>query len=167
MEHSHSLPQIRTPWRTATLVASAIATIELVVLLVLAVTVLAQPVSDHVRRAAEAQVLTPVARPRPSPTAGTPRLSRSETSVLVLNGNGRPGAAATTAERVRGLGYTIGSVGNAPRTDFTRSTVMYRRGYGPEAARLARDLQVKIVGPLDGLSPADLLGAHVAVVIGA
>jgi hypothetical protein len=44
---------------------------------------------------------------------------------------------------------------------------MYRPGYAPEAARLARDLHVKIVSPLDGLRTKDLMGAHVAIVLGA
>jgi hypothetical protein len=44
---------------------------------------------------------------------------------------------------------------------------MYRKGYAPEAQRLAHDLKLKIVAPLDGLKPSELLGAHVAVVVGA
>jgi hypothetical protein len=43
---------------------------------------------------------------------------------------------------------------------------MYRAGYRAEGARLARDLRVSIVGPLDGLRPADLLGAQLVVVVG-
>ena len=43
---------------------------------------------------------------------------------------------------------------------------MFRPGYRPEAVRLAADLKLKIVGPLDGLRPADMLGAHVALVVG-
>jgi hypothetical protein len=163
----HSLPQLRTPWRTATLVACAVAALELVVLVVLGVALLAEPVSRHVTKAAEQKVLAPVVKkPEATPVVGAPKLSRAETSVLVLNGNGRPGAAATAAERVRGIGYTIGSVGNAPRSDFTRSLVMYRPGHEAEGKRLARDLRLKIVGPLDGLKPRELLGAHVALVIG-
>jgi hypothetical protein len=112
-------------------------------------------------------VLAPVVKkPEVKPAAGAPTLTRAETSVLVLNGNGQPGAAATAAERVRGIGYTIGSVGNAPRADFTRSLVMYRPGHEAEGRRLARDLHLKIVGPLDGLKPRELLGAHVALVVG-
>jgi hypothetical protein len=42
---------------------------------------------------------------------------------------------------------------------------MYRPGYRGEALRLARDLRIKIVGPLDGLRIRDLMGAHVALVI--
>lgn len=163
----HSLLQVRSPWRTATLVASGVAALELVALMILGVVLLAKPVSDQVRQAAEAQVLAPVkVKPRRAPTAGAPKLTRAETSVIVLNGNGRAGAAADSAAAVRRLGYTIGTVGNAPRTDFTRTLVMFRKGYRPEAARLARDLDLKIVGPLDGLRPADMLGAHVALVVG-
>ena len=163
----HSLIQVRSPWRTATLVASAVAALELVALVILGVVLLAKPVSDHVRQAAEAKVLAPVqAKPRPKPVVGAPKLARGETSVIVLNGNGRAGAAAASAESVRRFGYTIGTVGNAPRSDFTRTLVMYRKGYQAEAARLAKDLNVKIVGPLDGLKTSDLLGAHVALIVG-
>ncbi|HWN20845.1 MAG TPA: LytR C-terminal domain-containing protein [Gaiellaceae bacterium] len=163
----HSLPQIRTPWRTATLVACCVAALELIVLVVLGVALLAEPVSRHVTKAAEQKVLGPVVKkPEAEPSAAAPKLPRAQTSVIVLNGNGRAGAAATAAERVRGIGYTIGSVGNAPRADFTRSLVMYRPGHEAEGKRLARDLRLKIVGPLDGIRPRELLGAHVALVIG-
>lgn len=162
----HSLPQVSSPWRTATLVASAVAALELVILAVLGVMLLADPVSQHVRKAAEAKVFAPVAKPRVAATVGEPKLSRAETLVTVLNGNGRAGAAAESAAKVRGLGYAVGNVGNAPGTGFMRTIVMYRPGHRPEAARLAADLKLRIVGPLDGITPADLLGAHVALVLG-
>ena len=164
----HSLPQVETtPWRTATLVATAVAARELVALVVLGVVLLAKPVSDHVRQAAQAKVMAPVkVKPHRAPPVGAPKLTRAETSVIVLNGNGRAGAAASSADAVRRFGYTIGTVGNAPRSDFTRTLVMYRKGYQAEGARLAKDLHVKIVGPLDGLRPSDMLGAHVALVVG-
>jgi hypothetical protein len=168
VEHSLAqIPQAHTPWRTATIVACAIAAVELVLLLLLAVSLLAEPVARHVTQTAEAKAFAPVAPKRKATTAAAePRLSRAQVSVIVLNGNGRTGAAASTAERTRALGYTIGNVGNAPRTDYTRSLVMYRKGYAPEAQRLAGDLKLKIVAPLDGLRPGELLGAHVAVVVG-
>ena len=163
----HSLPQVSSPWRTATLVASAVAAAELVILVGLGVALLAKPVSEHVRDAAEAKVFAPVTpKPRAAAPAGEPKLSRAETSVIVLNGSGRSGAAAENALRVRGLGYTIGTVGNAPRADFTRTLVMYRPGHEAEGKRLARDLRLKIVGPLDGIKPGEMLGAHVALVVG-
>ena len=163
----HSLAQVSSPWRTATLVAAAVATAELVILVVLGVALLAEPVSEHVRQAAEAKVFEPVTpKSRSAPPLGAPKLSRAETSVIVLNGSGRSGAAAENAGAVRSLGYTIGTVGNAPRSDFTRTLVMFRPGYRAEAVRLAADLKLKIVGPLDGLRPSDLLGAHLALIVG-
>ena len=70
------------------------------------------------------------------------------------------------ADRVRGKGYAIGSVGNAPSADYPRSLVMYRSGFAAEGKRIAKDLGIKVVGPLDGMKRSQLLGAHVAVIIG-
>jgi hypothetical protein len=44
---------------------------------------------------------------------------------------------------------------------------MYRHGYEAEGRRLARDLHVHVVGPLDGLKLSALRGAKLAVVLGA
>ena len=163
-----SLAAVR-PWRTATLVASAVAVLELGVIVVAGVALLGKPVARHVRAAA-AEPALPSARPVPvalKREAERPRLPRGETSVLVLNGNGRAGAAAATADRLHRVGYIVGGVGNAPRSNYGRSVVMYRRGYRAEATRLARDLGIRIVGPLDGLRLEQLMGAHLALVVGA
>jgi hypothetical protein len=156
------------PWRTATLVASAVAAVELVIILVAGVVLVGKPLTEKMRDTARDRTLGgPVATPTKKPKIGSsvPRLKRVDISVLVLNGNGVPGAAHEAAARVRERGYSIGEVGNAKRTDYMRSVVMYRPGYRGEALRLARDLRIKIVGPLDGLTVRDLLGAHVAVVV--
>ena len=100
------------------------------------------------------------------PAVGAPKLGRGETAVLVLNGNGRSGAAAEAAERVRARGYVVGGTGNASRSDHTRSVVMYRAGFEAEARRFAQDLKIKVVGPLDGMAPRELMGAHVALILG-
>lgn len=172
MDHPVPAPDaLVRPWRTATLVASAVAAVELVILMAVGVTLLAKPVAAEVRQAAEAKVFAPLkpapAQPKPQRVqVGAPKLTRAQTSVLVLNGGGRAGAAATQAVRLEARGYTIGAVGNAPRSDYTRSLVMYRRGFAAEAARLAKDTRIRIVGPLDGLRARDLHGAHVVLVIG-
>ena len=44
---------------------------------------------------------------------------------------------------------------------------MYRRGFAAEGVRLAHDLHVKVVGPLDGVKTSALHGAQLAVVLGA
>ena len=94
------------------------------------------------------------------------QLTRSRVSVVVLNGSSRQGAAAATAARASRRGYRIGGVANAPSSDFTRTLVMYRKGFEGEGRRLARDLGIGIVGPLDGLRTTQLHGSHAVVVIG-
>lgn len=168
MEHSLRLEE---PWRTRAVVAAAVALIELVVILGVVVIIAGRPISHRVSAAAEAKVLAPAkpaAKPKKKakPAPARPQLARGETSVIVLNGNGRTGAAHESADLVRARGYLIGSVGNAPRSDFPRTTIMYRPGYKPEALRLAKDAGVRYVSPLDGLTQTDLLGAHLALVVG-
>jgi hypothetical protein len=156
------------PWRTATLIASAVAAVELVVILVLGVVLVGKPLTEKMRDAARDRTLgAPAAAPAKKPRIGrsVARLSRADTAVLILNGNGVSGAAHAAASRVRARGYSIGEVGNANRTDYMRSVVMYRPGFRGEALRLARDLRIRIVGPLDGLGVRDLMGAHLALVV--
>jgi len=165
------------PWRTATIVASLIAAVELVLLLAGAALLLAKPLSHALmRHAHSAAVVTPAkktkapaaAKPHPKPhPVAKPTLARSKTSVAVLNGNGRDGAAAAEASRLHGLGYPIASTGNARRQDYATSVVLYRPGYQAEGARLARDLDVKVVGPLDGMTRKALHGGELAIILGA
>jgi hypothetical protein len=165
----HSIPQpldLAHPWRTRAIIAAAVAAVELVVLLVAGILLVAPTLSHHVRREATAKVLAPARPAKHAAKPERPTLTRAETSVLVLNGNGRAGAAAAEAERVRGLGYMVGGVGNAARTTYSRSVVMYRPGFRPEAVRLAHDARIAIVTPLDGLRRSQLQGAHVALVLG-
>ena len=158
------------PWRRATIVASLIAALELVVIVVASVVVLAKPLAHAVQKQAEVRAFEPVAKTKekaPAKTrAAAPSLTRAETGVLVLNGNGRTGAASAGADRLRRFGYMIAGTGNAPSSDYATSVVMYRPGYAAEARRLARDLKLKVVGPLDGLKPRHLLGAHLALILG-
>lgn len=157
------------PWRTAALAAAAVAAVELVLLVVVGGALLAKPEpSSHARPVRKSVAAAPAATPareQPARKAAA-RLPRRRVSVLVLNGNGRQGAAAAAAARASRRGYRIGGVANAPRGGFTRSLVMYRRGFEGEGRRLARDLGIRIVGPLDGVRPAQLNGAHVVVVVG-
>lgn len=168
VEHSVAIDVAR-PWRTTALVASAVAVLELGVILVAGIALLAKPVAQQVKAASSDPALAPTKRAADRPErreADRPALPREETSVLVLNGNGRTGAAAEAADRVHGAGYIVGSVGNAPRSDYGRTVVMYRPGHEVEAKRLGRDLRIRIVAPLDGLHVKQLLGAHLALVVG-
>ena len=86
--------------------------------------------------------------------------------MLVLNGNGVTGAASIQAQLVQARRYRIAGTGDAPRTNFTHSVIMYRPGFAREAKRLARDFRITTVTPLDGLKRRDLQGAHVAMIVG-
>jgi len=161
------------PWRTATFVASLVAAVELVLLIAAGVVLLAKPLAHAMHVHATASALAPVKKPAPAKAVhhavrlAAPKLRRSQTSVLVLNGNGRTGAASSAAATLMHLGYRVPAKGNAKRQDYATTVVMYRRGYEPEARRLARDMHVKVVGPLDGLAPSALHGGQLAVVLGA
>ena len=169
MEHSLSPLELAQPWRRATFVAAGVAAVELVLVVVLALALLGRPVAERLEQhAALPPGPTPATSPKPAPKPKQRALvlPRTETSVLVLNGNGRVGAAGDTGEQLKARGYLLSAVANAPRSDYSRTFVMYRPGMRGEAERLAKDLGRGIVAPLDGISTRDLLGAHVAVVLG-
>jgi len=162
------------PWRRAALFASAIAAIELVALLAGAAVLVARPLARAVEPHAEKVASTP-AKPSPAPKLVVhrrapppkPTHSRAQMRVLVLNGNGRTGVAHDEATRLEQLGYRIAGAADARRHDYATSVVMYSPGYRPEGVRLAHDLHVGVVGPLDGLSRSALRGGQLAVILGA
>jgi len=169
MEHSLPGTQVAPHWRTATLVAGGVAAVELLLLLVIGLPMLGHSVSSHVRTAAEHKVFAPepaATAKQQAPKDTTRLLPRGKTEILVLNGNGRAGAAAQEGRKVHRLGYRIAGVGNASRTDYAQTIVMYRPGRRDEAQRLAKDLGAKVVAPLDGMRLRDMMGAHVALVLG-
>jgi hypothetical protein len=168
MEHSLSPLELGRPWRTTALVASAVALLELLAIVGLGIALLGEPVAERVQARA---ALPKPAKPAPAPVrrpreTHLPTLVRADTSILVLNGNGRTGAASETAARVSNAGYIVAGAANAPNTSYRRSMVMYRKGRSVEAKRLARDLRIPIVGPLDGVRASELMGAHLVLIVG-
>lgn len=161
------------PWRTATLVASLVAAIELVLLLGAGFLLLAKPLAHAMQKHAAATAFAPAKKHTAAPVihrqapVGLPKLLRSETGVFVFNGNGRSGAASSAASKLSTIGYRIRGTGNAKRQDYATTVVMYRPGYEGDGLRLARTLHVKVVGPLDGVRAAALRGGQIAVVLGA
>jgi len=164
------------PWRLATLAASLIAGVELIALVLLAFLLLAKPLSHAIQHRATATATAsvvkkshtaPVHKLIKPPPVGVAKLPRAHTSVLVLNGNGRAGVAHVEATRLQHLGYRIGGASNAKRSDYATTVVMFKHGFANEGHRLARDLHVSVVGPLDGMKPAALHGAQLVVVLGA
>jgi LytR cell envelope-related transcriptional attenuator len=180
VEHSTPLPSAE-PWRAAAIVAAAIATVELLILVVIGVAFSTKFFAGEVNRTAQTALPQTAAAEQPAtsepaasaetnkssaPQPAKPMLPRRETAVIVLNGNGISGAASATADAVRARGYLISGSANAPRSDFASSVIMFRTGYKREAVRLGADMKIRRVVPLDGISKGDLQGAHVALIIG-
>lgn len=172
MDHPLPVPDaLIRPWRTAAYIAAAVAVAELLLLVVIGGGALMGALSDRLQLAAQERVLAPVPSRQTKPAAlksapvPTAKVPRSRTVVMVLNGNGRTGAAAAAASQVRSRGYKIATVGNASR-QVARSLVMYKPGFAGEGSRLGKDLGVKLVGPLDGLRAKDLGRAHVVFILG-
>jgi hypothetical protein len=168
VQHAQPIPT-SFPWRGATLVVGAIATVELLVLIGI---VALHLVPKHAVARTAAPVKTQHARPihhtvKTAPVVpSVPLRARSRVHVLVLNGNGVQGAASTEAARLQSAGYRIGGSENALRHDYARSMVLYVPGWVKEARRLARDAGIKLVAPVDGLTPAKLKASQAVVILG-
>jgi hypothetical protein len=160
----HAVPFAPIRWRTAALVASGVAALELIVLIAAGVILFGHSLGT--REAKAARQPAPARRHANAPAAHRALLPRGRTAVVVFNGNGRSGAAHAEAARVSARGYPISAVGNAPAAATGPTLVMYRPGRQAEAKRLARDLGISVVAPLDGLAPSGLHGAKLAVVLG-
>lgn len=146
------------PWRAA-LAAFALAVVGVLILVAVAAGRLV-----HGHRAAT-QVIPSAAQRLATPPR--PLRPRSGISVLVLNGNGASGVAGATATRLLGRGYRSAAATNAPNADYATSLVLFRRGWLPEARRLAREAGIQVVSPLDGRLPAGSRRDQIVLILGA
>lgn len=169
---THQLELVR-PWRTATLVAALIAAVELALLIVAALILVGKSIAPHGASAATGPAKPAAVRkgavPKPHLAPVVAHLPRSKVGVIVLNGNGVHGAAASASALVTARGYVVKQVGNARHTGYAAWRLMYGPGFAGEAKRFARDLGMsqRSVGPLDGMKPAQLHGAQLLLILGA
>lgn len=169
MDHSVALPldlSVRNRRRLA-VVFAAVALIGTIALLAVAVIHFVPSAKAHGDKTASAAATIPPGAIGPHTPAGRATLSPAQTPVMVLNGNGRSGAAAATAHTVRQLGYRLGLVGNAPRMDYPVSLVMYRPGLRADALKFAKAVHVQVVGPMNGIRPGKLGRAKLVYIVGA
>jgi hypothetical protein len=96
-----------------------------------------------------------------------PLRPRSRASVLVLNGNGISGVAGTVATRLLARGYRHTIPTDAQNMAYARSLVLFRPGWQREAERLARDVKIRTVAPLDGRVAPEYAGVPLVVILGA
>jgi len=162
MEHAVPFEPVR-PWRTAAIVATGVAALELLALIAAGTVLLGRSVVSHGARAAAKPAASRPATTKPSRHASLPR---AKTRIVVLNGNGQAGAASAEASTLRARGYRISAVGNAPRATQGPTLIMYRPGFAAEGQRLARDTGVGVVTALDGMQPSSLRRAQLVVVLG-
>jgi hypothetical protein len=180
VDHPLRPAELVRPWRTATLVATGIAAVELVLLIAAGLILLGRQIAPHVHAAAAREAkrkpaaAAPAKHPAKQPAPAHPRrhpavktLPRAKTKVLILNGNGVQGAAAEAAALVEARGYPAAQVGNAQRMSYPRTLVMYAPRFRAEALRFKRDLNLSVVAPIDGMTPKQLKGAHLVEILGA
>jgi hypothetical protein len=155
------------PWRTTTLVVGALAALELVALIAIGAVRLApaQHAAAATRKSPQPAHHVALA-PRVAAAPAVPLRPRAHVKVLVLNGNGVSGAANAEAQHLELAGYRIGGAANAQRHDYAQSMVMYVPGWVKEARRFARDTGVRLVAPVDGLTPAKLKGSKIVLILG-
>jgi hypothetical protein len=155
--------------RLAVAALAGVAAVELVLLVVAGGALLSRSDTTATAHGAAAKAHradTASSKPAKANAAAATELPRRKVAVVVLNGNGRQGAAGRAASRITHRGYRVRAVANAPSSSYPQSIVMYRPGFAPEAQRLAKDLGVKIVSPLDGMRPKQLHGAHAVFILG-
>ena len=167
MQHAEQIPT-GFPWRAATIVVGAIAGIELAVLIGIGAVHLApkHPAAAAATGAKPQHTAPVVHAAKIPPVPSHPLRARGSVRVLVLNGNGRQGAASSEAARLQSAGYRIGGAENAQRHDYAQSMVLYVPGWVKEARRLARDTGIRMVAPIDGLRPKALKGSKTVVILG-
>jgi hypothetical protein len=141
------------PWRLAILVAAALVLATLGGFVLTHKQGLARPTarSGHARKGPALPPLRP----------------RSRISVLVLNGNGLSGAAGSEATAILARGYAHAIPTDATQLDYPRSLVLFRPGWQGEAERLARDVRIPTVAPLDGTVAPTYAHVPLVVILGA
>jgi LytR cell envelope-related transcriptional attenuator len=166
VQHAEPIPT-SFPWRGATLIVGAIAAVELLVLIgIVALHLVPKQAVARTAAPAKTHHAKPVQHIARAAVPSHPLRARSHVHVLILNGNGVQGAASTEAARLQSAGYRIRGAENALRHDYARSMVLYVPGWVKEAQRLAHDAGIKLVAPIDGLTPAKLKASQAVVILG-
>jgi hypothetical protein len=76
----------------------------------------------------------------PTPIITQPPLERGDLRVAIKNGSGTPGAAKGISSYLNGLGYTIGTIGNADKYTYTGITVHVKKSKSTYLDQLKKDI---------------------------
>jgi hypothetical protein len=83
----------------------------------------------------------------------------------VLNGTSVAGLAATFGDEVESKGFNLGAVTNSS-SSFEESVVMFKPGHKMEARKVAKQLGIAKLQPMNGEIQSVSAGADVAVIVG-
>ncbi len=100
------------------------------------------------------------------PSAKPGAVVPADVTVAVLNGTSVPGLAGKVGDDVTVNGFKLGTVTNS-RSRFDQTVVMYESHQRRAARRVAHDLGVKPVQPIDRQTEQEAGGAGVVVIAGA
>jgi LytR cell envelope-related transcriptional attenuator len=93
------------------------------------------------------------------------KIKPAEIEVAVLNGTAVDGLAATFGHKVEKKGFELGAITNSSAS-FASSVVMFKRGHGPEARKVAKQLQIEKLQLMSEEIESVSAGANVAVIVG-
>jgi hypothetical protein len=89
----------------------------------------------------------------------------ADVTVAVLNGTSVPGLGAKVATDVEVNDFTLGNVSNS-RKEYDQTVVMYEDDQRRAAQKVAHDLGLKLVQPIDRQTQQEADGADVVVIAG-
>jgi LytR cell envelope-related transcriptional attenuator len=89
----------------------------------------------------------------------------AEIEVTVLNGTSVVGLAAVFGDKVEGKGFELGAVTNSS-SSFEESIVMFKPGHKMEARKVAKQMGISKLQPMNGEIESVSAGADVALIVG-
>jgi cytoskeletal protein RodZ len=95
-----------------------------------------------------------------------PPLDRSTLTVAILNGSGTAGAAKGISSYLNGLGYNVGTVGNADNFTYTGITVHVRKSKSSYLSQLENDLKTHEPNASISASVDDTIATDAEVIVG-
>ncbi len=96
---------------------------------------------------------------------GVAQIDRSEVTVAVLNGTSVNGLAGSVGTDVRASGYDLGTV-SSTEPGVEQSSVLYAKGEKRAGQKVAKDLRIKDVEPIDSKTRQLAGDADVVVIAG-
>lgn len=115
----------------------------------------------------------PTSKPTATPTKSLVKpidiatgLDRSVISVAIQNGSGEAGVAGKAADYLSGLGYKIGSTGNANNFDYVNVTIQVKSSVSKYLSLLKKDLGFSYTVGTTSADLSDTSAADALVIVG-